>query len=69
MACGAANTRMQQDPTDATEAGLKQQIESLYAERQRLYDRLGTADADEILRMIDSLKAQLEALYSERAIH
>ena len=50
------------------EAGLKQQLEALYAEREQLHDRLGTADSEQILRMIDSLKEQLEAIYGEAAV-
>lgn len=55
------------DATHAPEeAGLKQQLESLYDERARLHAALGTADAGQILLMIDSLKSQLESLYAEK---
>lgn len=57
---------MEHTDTEAIEAGLQQQIEGLYAERVRLHEQLGTADANQILRMIESLKDQLEALYAER---
>ena len=53
--------------TSAIEAGLKQQLEALYEERRRLHETVGTADADQLLAMIESLKQQLESLYDERA--
>lgn len=47
-------------------AGPQQQLASLYEERARLLEAIGTADADEIIAMIRSLESQLQALYEER---
>ncbi|HJL18292.1 MAG TPA: hypothetical protein RMH99_21695 [Sandaracinaceae bacterium LLY-WYZ-13_1] len=49
-----------------TEGDLEAQLLTLYADRERLHRELGTADPDEILAMIRSLEAQLDALYREK---
>ena len=57
---------MEPNETATIEAGLKQQLEALYEQRARLHAELGTADAGDVLAMIESLKQQLEALYEAR---
>ncbi|MGF1465194.1 MAG: hypothetical protein ACFCGT_03595 [Sandaracinaceae bacterium] len=51
------------DPVDGVEA----QLVSLYRDRELLHRELGTADPDEIVRMVRSLEAQLVDLYREKA--
>lgn len=46
---------------------MEMQLQSLYQERERLFEALGTADAGVIIDMIKSLEAQLCELYAERA--
>ena len=43
-----------------------QQLEALYAERQRLQEALGISDADDIIEMVETLTSQLEDLYTGR---
>ena len=50
---------------DIIDGGLVAQIESLYDERRRLYQALGTSDVDEIIAMVRSLEQQLVALYAQ----
>jgi hypothetical protein len=47
------------EPHDAAEASMEEQLRELYAQRQSLVDALGTAEADEIVRMVRSLEEQL----------
>ena len=54
------------DDEAATDGGLEAQLHALYAERERLFRALGTADADAILAMIASLASQLRDVYAER---
>ena len=42
------------------------QLRSLYAERERLFQALGTADAEEIIALVASLEEQLVSIYGER---
>ena len=42
------------------------QLNSLYSERERLYVELGVSDAESIIKMVQSLTAQLEALYKQK---
>jgi hypothetical protein len=46
--------------------GMEAQLASLYAEREQLQDALGTADAGEIIAMVQSLEAQCNDLYLEK---
>jgi hypothetical protein len=46
---------------------MESQLRSLYAERERLHQALGTADADKIIAMVRSLEEQLLDLYREKA--
>ena len=48
------------------EGGMEAQLVSLYAEREMLQEALGTADASEIIAMVQSLEAQCNDLYSEK---
>ncbi len=45
---------------------MEAQLLSLYAERERLAQALGTADADQIIAMVRSLEEQLFDLYSAK---
>jgi len=46
---------------------MEAQLCALYRERERLFQALGTADADQIMELISSLEEQLVSLYRERA--
>ena len=46
---------------------MESQLRSLYAERERLHQALGTADAEQIIAMVRSLEEQLLDLYREKA--
>lgn len=43
-----------------------QQLEALYAERERLQQALGVSSATEIIEMVESLNTQLDELYEQR---
>ena len=43
-----------------------QQLEALYAERERLERELGLASADDIIEMVEGLATQLDDLYGDR---
>ena len=43
-----------------------QQLEALYAEREKLERELGVASADEVIEMVEGLATQLDELYSDR---
>lgn len=43
-----------------------QQLEALYAERERLERELGLAEADDIIEMVEGLATQLDDLYQDR---
>jgi photoactive yellow protein len=43
-----------------------QQLEALYAERQRLQEALGVSSADDVIEMVETLTSQLEDLYTGR---
>jgi hypothetical protein len=45
---------------------LVEQLESLYKERALLQSELNTSDADEIVRMVRSMEAQLSELYAQQ---
>jgi photoactive yellow protein len=51
---------------DTEEQSTFQQLEALYAERQRLQEALGISDADDIIEMVETLTSQLEDLYTGR---
>lgn len=52
------------------EAGsMEAQSVSLYAEREQLQDALGTADAAEIILMVQNLEAPLNDLYQEKDVY
>jgi len=46
---------------------MESQLRSLYAERERLHQALGTADAELIIELVRSLEEQLLDLYREKA--
>ncbi|MBT8492763.1 MAG: hypothetical protein KJO07_06855 [Deltaproteobacteria bacterium] len=46
---------------------MESQLRSLYEERERLHQALGTADADKIIELVRSLEEQLLDLYREKA--
>jgi hypothetical protein len=48
------------------EIDMATQLESLYAERERLFRELGTADADEVISLVRGLELQLADVYAER---
>ena len=48
------------------DGSMEAQLVSLYAERERLTNELGIADADDIIAMVRSLESQLVALYQEK---
>ena len=43
-----------------------QQLEALYAERQRLQQALGVSSAEDVIEMVETLTSQVEDLYSGR---
>lgn len=43
---------------------LESQLQSLYAEREELHDRIGASSAEEIVGMVECLEAQLQDFYS-----
>ena len=43
-----------------------QQLETLYAERQRLQETLGVSSADDVIEMVETLTSQLDDLYTGR---
>jgi len=43
-----------------------QQLEALYAERQRLQEALGVSSADDVIEMVETLTSQLDDLYTGR---
>ena len=45
---------------------LVEQLESLYKERSVLQSELNTSDAEEIVRMVRSMEAQLTELYTQQ---
>lgn len=45
---------------------LEEQLISLYREKELLEENLGFADAQQIIDMINSMNAQLVALYEEK---
>ena len=51
---------------DTEDQSTFQQLEALYAERERLQQALGVASADEIIELVESLNTQLEELYKGR---
>lgn len=51
--------------SDAHES-LVNQLESLYAEKDKLKEELGVSSADEIIAMVDSLTNQVESLYEKQ---
>ena len=46
--------------------GMEMQLASLYSEREMLQEALGTADAADIIAMVQSLEAQCCDLYQEK---
>ena len=43
-----------------------QQLEALYAEREKMQQALGVCSADEVIEMVESLNSQLDELYTGR---
>jgi len=43
-----------------------QQLEALYAERQKLQQALGVSDAEDVIEMVETLTSQLDDLYTGR---
>jgi hypothetical protein len=54
------------DQEDARVASMREQLEDLYADRERLVEVTGLLTTDDIIALIDSMRTQLEALYAER---
>jgi hypothetical protein len=52
---------------EATDAGMDEQLSTLYAEKELLLNALGVSDAEDIITMVRSLEEQLSALYAELA--
>lgn len=50
------------DTTDS----LVDQLESLYAEKEKLKNTLGVDSAEDVINMVHSLQDQVEALYEEK---
>lgn len=44
--------------------GIKEQLELLYADRERIYNALGISEPDDIIKMVRNLEAQLHDFYS-----
>jgi photoactive yellow protein len=51
---------------DTDDQSTFQQLEALYAERERLQQALGVSSADEIIELVESLNTQLDELYKGR---
>jgi photoactive yellow protein len=51
---------------DTEEQSTFQQLEALYAERQRLQQALGVSSADDVIEMVETLTSQLDDLYTGR---
>ncbi len=51
---------------DTDDQSTFQQLEALYAERERLQQALGVSSADEIIEMVESLNTQIDELYKGR---
>jgi len=45
---------------------MREQLEDLYADRERLVEATGLLTTDDIIALIDGMRTQLEALYAER---
>jgi photoactive yellow protein len=54
----------QDDGTD--QQSTFQQLEALYAERQKLQQALGVSDAEDVIEMVETLTSQLDDLYTGR---
>jgi len=53
--------------TEATEEqSTFQQLEALYAEREKMQQSLGVSEADEVIELVESLNSQLDDLYKTR---
>lgn len=52
--------------TDNVDDSIVDQLESLYAEKDRLNEELGVSDPEEIIEMVRSLQDQVESLYEEK---
>ena len=52
--------------TEQTDESVVNQLESLYAEKDRLNEELGVSDPDEVIEMVRSLQEQVESLYEEK---
>ncbi len=55
-----------QGAEDELVASMREQLEDLYADRERLVEATGLLTTDDIIALIDSMRTQLEALYAER---
>jgi photoactive yellow protein len=51
---------------DTEEQSTFQQLEALYAERQRLQQALGVSSAEDVIEMVETLTSQVEDLYTGR---
>lgn len=51
---------------DTEDQSTFQQLEALYAERQKLQESLGVASADDVIELVESLNTQLDDLYTGR---
>jgi photoactive yellow protein len=55
------------DDLDSTEQqSTFQQLEALYAERQKLQEALGVSSAEDVIEMVETLESQLDDLYTTR---
>jgi photoactive yellow protein len=51
---------------DTEQQSTFQQLEALYAERERMQQALGVSSADDVIELVESLSTQLEELYERR---
>jgi photoactive yellow protein len=52
--------------SDTEEQSTFQQLEALYAERQKLQQALGVSSAEDVIEMVESLNSQLDDMYTGR---
>lgn len=53
-------------PSEAMTDQMEAQLSALYAERETLHNALGVSNADDVVRLVRSLEAQLNDLYNEK---
>ena len=55
-----------QEQATSTDPSLELQLVDLYGQREKMEQNLGSADADEVVSMVQSLEGQLRDVYRER---